>query len=115
MIVIFILLNFFQFTTVSEAKFTIEYWNFTSQGLPYDYFTMMHFKACSYSKKGLPTIIPLNPYVNKVDLGKNVHPGKLDYLHLNFLYCDGSLGEKLFVTSTYTYSCVYVRIRVDSL
>ena len=62
----------------------------TSQGLPYDFSSIMHFQHNEFSLKHYKsTIVPHNRTIPKAILGSRAKPTDLDFLHLNLLYCGG--------------------------
>ena len=63
----------------------------TTQNLPYDYHSIMHYKAFELSKNTTPTIKSLNASVPECSLGNSKVPTSLDILHINLLYCDGKM------------------------
>lgn len=67
----------------------------TSQGLPYDYDSIMHYSSTKYSTSNASTIVPLNETVRlgirKELLLLGAYPTKFDYLHINLLYCSGKI------------------------
>ena len=59
----------------------------TTQGVPYDYMSVMHFSKMQFSSNGNPT---LEPKANKqIHVGGLVRPSTLDYFHIVLLYCEG--------------------------
>ena len=62
----------------------------TSQGLPYDLESIMHFKHNKLSvSEGISTILPQNVYLPSSILGISESGTNLDFLHVNILYCGG--------------------------
>lgn len=74
-------------STAERAKFEIRTIGFTSQGVPYDYHSIMHYCQNKYSANGMPTIIPLQ---EGATLDEN-SPSASDFLHINLLYCGGNV------------------------
>ena len=64
-----------------------------TQGIPYDYHSIMHYKSTMHSNTGEPTILPSIASMNATDLGSAPLPTEYDYLHINLLYCQGDWGE----------------------
>lgn len=66
--------------------FRIQSINSSTQGLPYQYQSLMHFSLDEYSKyyyKFTITPIPI-PFSTG-----SLYPTNLDYLHIKLLYCEG--------------------------
>ena len=62
----------------------------TSQGLPYDFSSIMHFRHNAFSRdSSKSTLIPHNATIPKITLGSSATATDLDFLHLNILYCGG--------------------------
>ena len=62
----------------------------TSQGLPYDFSSIMHFRHNAFSRTGFKsTVVPRNRTIPKSVLGSSVTATYLDFLHVNLLYCGG--------------------------
>ena len=73
-----------------EKKFLIQSRS-TSQGLPYDFRSIMHFRHNAFSRdRDESTLIPLNGTIPKAILGSSDTATDLDFLHLNLLYCGGT-------------------------
>ena len=72
-----------------EENFDPLYLVSSTQELPYDYRSIMHFSSTEYSfKYPRQTLAPLNRTV--AQLGGSSYPTRLDYLHINLLYCEGT-------------------------
>lgn len=66
----------------------------TSQGIPYDYNSVMHFDVLQDSLDGISyTILPLFLYIHPDIIGQANSPTYYDYLHLKILYCGGKMFE----------------------
>ena len=78
------------FTVDHYVLFALES-NSTSQGLPYEYASTMHFRHNEFSRtKTKSTIIPTVAQVPKETLGSALEITYLDFLHINLLYCGGT-------------------------
>lgn len=77
----------------ADEQFYIQLNNSTSQGLPYDFESIMHFHDTAFTRKYFQsTIVPLNPIkIQPHTLGSSEHPTAFDYLHINLLYCKGTI------------------------
>ena len=60
----------------------------TTQGVPYDYHSIMHYSCFFGSKNSWPTLLPLVSMDTK-EVGVAELPSEYDYLHINLLYCGG--------------------------
>ena len=61
----------------------------TTQGVPYDLGSVMHYSAYAFSRNGQPTIVPVNPNVQLSSLGQRNGFSQSDIQHVNTLYCGG--------------------------
>ena len=62
----------------------------SSQGLPYDFSSIMHFRHNAFSRDyNESTVVPRNRTISKAILGCSAKATDLDFLHLNILYCGG--------------------------
>ena len=62
----------------------------TTQGIPYDYDSIMHYEAYAFSRdRNQPTIEPVNQNVSLSRLGQRRGFSELDLHHVNVLYCGG--------------------------
>ena len=65
--------------------------NSTTQSLPYDFESVMHFPYNLFSyKESAPTIVPKSQDIPLISLGKSNTGTDLDFLHVNLLYCGGT-------------------------
>ena len=73
-----------------EENFDVEV-GATSQGVPYDYSSIMHLRHHAFSRelRYKSTMLPCNETIDKSELGSSHTPTELDYLHINLLYCGG--------------------------
>ncbi len=62
----------------------------TTQGVPYDLTSIMHYGAYAFSRNGKPTIKPNDHSVPLNLLGQRSGFSEKDLMHLNALYCDDS-------------------------
>ena len=73
-----------------EEKFWIQNRS-TSQGLPYDFSSVMHFRHRAFSRSRCKsTVVPHNRTVPITILGRSATGSGLDFLHLTLLYCGGT-------------------------
>ena len=68
-----------------QSKFRV-WQNGVTQGLPYNFRSIMHMRHDHYSRNKLPTIIPMNESIPKEMLG-STDPNQQDYLDINLTYC----------------------------
>ena len=63
----------------------------STQGLPYDYKSIMHYPCTAYVRKdrGSFSIIPVNSSIPPRLLGSSIEPTEYDFLHINLVYCGG--------------------------
>lgn len=79
------------FSKGQESQFSIQQQNSTTQNLPYDYYSVMHFKRNQFSThERRTTVKPTHEEINANDLGLSGFPSVTDYLHVRFLYCEGT-------------------------
>ena len=80
-----------------ESNFDITSTSFvTTQGIPYDLSSIMHYGAFDFSRNGQPTIEPLNSNVPLNDLGQRNGFTQSDISHVNTLYCGGGGKTAIF-------------------
>ena len=60
-----------------------------TQGVPYDYKSIMHYECFAATKNYHHVMRPLTLEVTPQDLGSAALPTDYDYLHINLLYCPG--------------------------
>ena len=67
----------------------------TSQELPYDYSSIMHFRHNAFSRPMCQksTVLPSNQCIPKKKLGSSYTGTELDFLHINLLYCGGMFAK----------------------
>ena len=68
--------------------FDVEYTS-TTQELPYDFSSTMHFQHDAFAYPNQSTLEPLSLRIAKKDLGSSVTGTEFDFLHINLLYCQG--------------------------
>ena len=61
----------------------------TTQGVPYDLRSIMHYGAYDFSRNGQPTIEPVDSAIPLNALGQRQTLTNLDIQHVNTLYCGG--------------------------
>ena len=91
-----------------------------TQGIPYDYASIMHYSASELSKNGQFTIVPILDTVPPDTLGSSITPTPFDYLHVNLLYCGGKRAAHKHLQlhmNTFAYSCtrMFIHNSIDSL
>ncbi len=60
----------------------------TTQGVPYDISSVMHYGAFAFTRNGRPTIQPVDSTVALNQLGQRSGFSTLDLQHVNTLYCN---------------------------
>ena len=82
----------------------------TTQGLEYDFNSLMHYDAYAFSRNGRPTIEPVDPSISLDSLGQRDDLSMGDLKHVNTLYCGASeqhtvypLAPSLFKQKLVTY------------
>ena len=65
----------------------------STQGVPYDFKSVMHFDPTAFSCNGDDTIVHSDPDT-RTHFGISILPDIKDYFHINILYCD---GKKIYV------------------
>ena len=60
-----------------------------TQGVPYDFDSLMHYRATAFAKPGKLTIIPKDPNIDLASLGQHSHLSTWDMLQINIRYCPG--------------------------
>ena len=86
----------------------------TSQGLPYDFSSIMHVRHNAFSQHSSEsTIVPFNRTIPKTVLGNSTMATDLDFLHLNLLYCGGT--DARFMKCIFGDYTVYILIISDFL
>ena len=63
----------------------------TTQGVPYDYKSIMHFMETQFSVNGNATLQLLT--TKEAHMGARDYPNHLDYFHITLLYCEGKLNH----------------------
>lgn len=61
---------------------------FTTQGVPYDIASIMHYDAYAFSRNGWPTIVPRDSSIPLNSLGQDNGFSQRDVQHINALYCN---------------------------
>lgn len=59
----------------------------TTQGVSYDFFSIMHYSAYAFSRNGQPTIVPLDSSRSLNSLGQREGFSEGDLQHVKTLYC----------------------------
>ena len=74
--------------------------NTSTQGVEYDYKSVMHLGVFAFSMGNLETIVPLkSPY----PFYGTKYPSALDIFHVNILYCEGN--KHIYI---YIYIYIYI-------
>lgn len=60
----------------------------TTQGVPYDFSSIMHYSAYAFSRNGKPTILPKDKSISLGTLGQRTRLSTKDLQHIKALYCD---------------------------
>ena len=76
----------------------------TTQAIPYDFGSLMHYDAYAFSRNSRPTIQPVNSTVPLDSLGQREDLSTGDLQHVSTLYCGDC---KKFVATT-VYVCYAV-------
>lgn len=73
----------------------------TTQGLPYDYRSIMHPDALRYSGDDQLTIVPSTTNIPMQIMGTGIGglPTPLDFMHINLFYCEGRVNACLSMHS----------------
>ena len=67
----------------------------TSQGLPYDFSSIMHFRHNAFSyHRHKSTVVSQTRTIPKAKIGNSDTGTEFDYLHINILYCGGKLHAR---------------------
>ena len=69
----------------------------TTQNLPYDYASIMHYSHSTYSGKS--ELVPRNRSIPLDYISSAEEPTELDYLHINLAYCNGTEKDMQFIHS----------------
>ena len=59
----------------------------TTQGIAYDFNSLMHYDAYAFSYNGEPTIEPVDPDISRDSMGQREGMSAGDLQHINTLYC----------------------------
>ena len=73
-----------------EKMFEVEFTS-TTQGLPYDFSSIVHFQHYLFAYPHQSTLEPLCLRIPKEELGSSVTGTEFDFLHINLLYCQGNV------------------------
>ena len=65
----------------------------TTQGVPYDIRSIMHYSSTAFSRNGNPTILPIDSGISASTLGQRQSLTSLDLLHVRTLYCGGECSS----------------------
>ena len=64
----------------------------STQGVPYDIGSIMHYRFNAFTNNGNPTILPLDTSIDKEQLGQRDGLSDMDLQHVQMLYCGGEHG-----------------------
>ena len=85
-----------------ESNFDITSPSFvTTQGVPYDLGSIMHYGAFDFSRNGQPTIVPVDSTVPLSALGQRDGFSNSDLDHVNLLYCGAGRKSPCFLLVSY--------------
>ena len=59
----------------------------TTNGIDYDYYSIMHYNAYAFSRNGQPTITPIDKNINVNELGQRRTLTENDLKHIERVYC----------------------------
>ena len=66
-----------------------------TQGVPYDYKSIMHYQEFAGTKNGQRVIVRLTNIFEPLYIGQFNFPSVYDFLHVNLLYCNGEYDKPL--------------------
>ena len=72
----------------------------STQGVEYDYRSIMHPRVFAFGKRRTKTIVPIN-YTGPV--ANTAYPTGLDILHINIMYCEGNIYIQLTIYIVHVY------------
>lgn len=81
----------------------------TTQGVPYDYSSIMHYGAYAFSINNQPTIVPIQPGVTVNSIGQRTELSPNDLAHVSALYC--SDGKTSFISLLFSFSLTKVQCK----
>ena len=85
----------------------------SSQGLPYDFRSIMHLRHNAFSRDhSESTVVPRNRTISKTILGCSAKATDLDFLHLNILYCEGKDVKLVYIVTQFVVS-YFVQLNPD--
>ena len=87
-----LLLRFTVYGSLNHAGEEHNFWlksstSVTTQGVPYDFDSVMHYGAYAFSRNGYPTIEPRDKYLPLSKMGQREGLSPKDMKHINSLYC----------------------------
>ena len=89
--------------------------DFVTQNLPYHSKSLMHFFHNQYSENGGDTLQGAKDILDYLLFGLNKLPNKLDYLHINLLYCGGKQATMSKIISEFTLIVHVLHVAIYSL
>lgn len=72
----------------ATRNFEVELFDMTTQSdsVPYDYYSIMNYNSMMFSRNNQGTITPVG---RDIFIGVNGGPSRLDFFHINIMYCGG--------------------------
>lgn len=84
----------------------------TTQGISYDFSSLMHYSAYAFSRNGRPTIVPLDSSLSLDSLGQREDFSDGDLQHVKTLYCGECEREQ--TTTSFSF-CLCLCLALSSL
>ena len=87
--------------------------SFTTQGVPYDIASIMHYDAYAFSRNGRPTIVPVDSSIPLSSLGQDNGFSQRDLQHIKALYCNK--GVNIAIEQPACWSAWQICVRKPSV